>query len=234
MSRSWTLAQLRTRLERVTDTENDTHLSTAEKNDALSAAAAEVWDKIVSANPDQYVTTQTFSTVAGQLQYDLASVVTAGNFYKVQSLYVDEGNGQYRAIERISPAEVQSFRPPTQVVSMRLNYIPCCSTFKTAGNYDDALTFDGINGYEELVVQTAAITLRGKRDEDASVHRFRKQELEQRIASMGHADWSGPSRVVRRRNRMNRDPFYVYQNNVNAWLYRNGKLELMYLHGYIP
>lgn len=237
MSRSWTLAQLRGRLEKMTDTENDTHLSTTEKNDYISAAAAETWDKIVQACPDQYVTTQTFSTVAGQLEYALSSIVSAGDFYRVHSLYVNEGNGQYRPIDRINPAEVQSFRPPQTVVAMQLRYIPCAATFKTTGpspTYDDTLTFDGINGWEEHVLNTAALAIKAKREEDRGPFFQRKKELEARIASMGHADWSGPSRVVRRRNRLNRDPFYVYQNNVNAWVYRNGKLELMYLHGYVP
>lgn len=234
MARSWTLAQLRGRLEKLTDTENDTHLSATEKNDYISAAAAETWDKIVSACPDQYVTTQTFSTVAGQLTYDLASVVTAGDFYRVHSLYVDEGNDQYRPIERINAAEVQTFRPPAQVVSMRLYYIPCASTFKTAGSYSDAATFDGINGWEEHTLYTAALAIKGKREEDSGLFHRRKQELEKRIEGMGHADWSCPGRVVRRYRVANRDPFWVYQNNINAWLFRNGKLELMYLHGYIP
>lgn len=234
MPRSWTLAQLRGRLEKLTDTENDTHLSATEKNDIIAAAAAETWDRLISACPDQYVTTQTFNTVAGQLEYNLASVVTAGNFYKVHSLYVDEGNNQYRPVERINPAEVQSFRPPTQVVAMRLYYIPCASTFKTSGSYDDTLTFDGINGFEEHTLYTAALAIKVKREEDASVYYRRKQELEQRIARMGDADWSGPAHVVRRRRRHSADPFWVYKNNINAWLYRNGKLELMYNHGYVP
>jgi hypothetical protein len=219
----------------MTDTENDTHLSTTTKNDFIAEACAETWDKIIAAGlAEKHCKTQDFSTVAGQLAYSLGSIITDGDFYKASQLYVNEGNGQFRPVSHVNSAEVQSFRAPTSVVSMRLHYIPCAPTFKSAGSYSDAATFDGISGWEEHALLLAAIKVKSKREEDSSTFYRRKQEVEQRILSSGSTDWSGPGRVVRRRGRPFRDPFWVYQNNVNAYLIRGDKLELMYLHGYIP
>lgn len=234
--RTFTLAELRSRLEKLTDTENDTHLSTTEKNEIIASAAAETYDKILSAGlGEKYVRSVTFNTIAGTQEYDLTSAtyVPLQDFYKVHQLYVDEGNSQFRPVSRINSAEVMTFRPPTTVVAMKLFYIPCAPTFKVAGVFSDAATFDGVSGWEEHLLQTAAIAVKAKKEDDAGPYIRRKAELEQRIAFMGRTDHSEPTRVVRRRYRTN-DPFSLYRGNVNAWLIRGDKLNLLYHWGYVP
>jgi hypothetical protein len=235
MSRAWTLSDLKARLESACDIQNDGHISDTEKYDMLATAVAATWDKLLAAEAgEKYCKKVNFTTTPGTADYPLSSVVTAGDFFKVHSLYVDETNGQYRPIEKINPVEVQSFRAPTSSTNMVLWYIPSAPTFKSAGVYVPSTSFDGINGWEEHAVMGAAVMVKNKREEDASGFYRRKQELEQRMVSSGSNDWYGPSRVNRRRNRVSRDPYWVYKNNINSWMLRGDALVLMYLYGYIP
>lgn len=229
-------------MEVAVDAVNDTFFTTDEKRDAIRVAVAETWDKIVSAGlSEKGVKSVTFTAVPGTLSYDLATVVTAGDFYKVSALYVveDAASGLNRPIERINPAEVYGYRPPQNGATMRLYYIPTAPTFKVGGVYSGSSTFDGINGWEEHSIATAAMALAKKRDDDWQKHFTRKQELERRIAEMGNTDFSGPSRVVRRRHRQRyglmREPYWAsMSSNINAWNIRGGSIELYSYVGVIP
>ena len=236
MARTVTLDELVSRLEKETDTENDTHLSTTEKREYIAAAASETWDHIISTGEsDKHVKSSSFNTIANTLTYDLqsATYVPDTDFYKVATLYVDEGNGQRRPLMRINPAEVMSFRPVQAVVPIILYYIPTAPTFKVAGAFVGSSTFDGISGWEDHVVQGAAIKVAVKKNEDSSPYRRRKMELEERMAHMGSANWGEPARIVRRRSRA-QDPWALWRQTVNAFNLRGDKLELYYLHGYQP
>lgn len=225
MARTFTLAQLTTRLEEMTDTESDTHLSANEKYAIIASACAETWDKVIAAGlADQYVKSVTFSSVAGQQEYALGTVVSAGDFYKVHSLSVTESTGRNRPISKLNPAEVFSYQPPQAAYTLKLHYIPCAPTFKTAGSFVTSLTFDGISGWEEHALCTAAMTVKAKKEDDYSIFARRKAELEQRIASMANTDWGEPARVVRRY----RKPQTPYANvtNLVGWMPRGANLEL--------
>ena len=236
MPRTFTLSELVSRLEKMCDIESDSHFSTAEKQEIIASAAAETWDCMLrSGMGEKKVQLVTFNTTAGTSDYDLTSATYVPNqdFYKVSQVYVDEGNGQYRPLDRINQAEVLTFRAPPTVVPIRLHYIPCAPTFKVAGVFSGSATFDGISGWEEHTLNTAACTVKAKREEDGRFFYQRKKELEDRIAFMGRTDHSGPSRVIRRRYR-NVDPFSIYRNQCNAYIIRGDKLTLLYHYGYTP
>jgi hypothetical protein len=232
-----TLRELRDRLEEITDGQKSKHLSVPEKNRLIANGVTETWDKIISSGQsNQYVKNTVFSTVQGQLEYNTDSplVVPDGDFYKVHQIYIDEGSGQMRPLPKLNAAEVQAFRAPQGVVSVKLYYIPKPPTFKdTNGAWDDAAGFDGINGFEEHSVVTAAMYLKQKKEDDYTFYRQRKAELEQRIADMSMDDYGEAPRIVRRRRRA-QDPFMLFRNNVNGWLIRDGKIELYYHYGYVP
>ncbi len=233
MPRTLTRAELRTRLEQLTDTEADGHLGTSEKNLILNSAVAETWDCICNAGlGENYVKSQTFNTVAGQTEYVLntSAVITASDFYRVHQVYVVENTNQLRSLRHVQPGEILSFKPPQSVVPMKIYYLPQATVF---GSGDDALTFDGINGWEEHTLMTAACAIKMKKDDDYSRFASRKRELEERIKSLGHVDFGEPPRVSRKRLR-HTDPWFSYNNTVNAYLVRGNKLELYYLSGYSP
>ena len=235
--RTVTLLELVKRLERAADIEKDPHISPDEKREMIKQAVAETWDKIISSGlSEQHVRNVSFNSVAGQLEYDLDSTtyVPSQDFYKVHQIYVNEGSGQLRPISRMNPAEIQAFRAPAAAIAIKLYYIPTAPTFKnTDGSWNDAATFDGINGWEEHSVMGAAIAAKKKKEDNYAPFRERKMELEQRIQSMANVDYSEPSRVVRRRM-VARDPFVLYRNSVSAWGIRDNVLELYYFYGYVP
>lgn len=229
--RDVTLYDLRQRLEQVTDKQNSRHFSQSEKNQLIATAAAETWDLIVNAGlAEQFVKKVRFTAVQGQLEYTIDAddgIIVDDDFYKISALYVDEGNGHLRPIDRVNPAEITYFQPPTANAPMVLYYIKSAPTFRDEDeNFDDEAVFDGINGWEEHTVLTAALSMKIKGQEDYQQIYRRKTEMENRIKSMANTDWSGPSRVVRRWRRNRWDPYLPFILNVTAWGLRGGKLEL--------
>ncbi len=232
MARNISRGELRTRLEQLTDTENDAHIGTAEKNEILNSAMAETWDIITSSGlAEKYVKSVSFNTVANQLEYtlDATTYVTDNDFYKIHQLYVNEGNGRLRPLERINPAEIECMVAPTTVQAMKLYYIPYSPERATG---DDALFFDGINGWEEHTLMVAACAIKMKKDDSYATFARRKDELAARIRSMGNIDFSGPQRVVRRWRRR-QDPFNMVNSNIRGYGIRGNKLELYSHSGYL-
>lgn len=227
MARTVQPNELMERLESITDTERDKHLGTQEKWRFLSSALAEVWDKVIESGGNEYVKTVTFNTVSGQETYSFASIAPDGDFYKLKALYVDEGNGQKRPIGRLNNSEIQSYRPPSATVPMIMKYVPCAPVWDGVGD----VAFDGINGYEELVVVTAALYIKGKKDDSSNWLVNRKRELENRIQIQARRDDQEPSRVVRRRWAASQDRFSPWRNNVSKYNITATGLELYYKFG---
>jgi hypothetical protein len=236
--RSYTLEDLVVRLEELIDAENDTHYSAGEKRKALASAIADTWGKMIHAGlGDRFVKLAEFTTVPDQLDYDLEDedVIEDLDFLKVYQLYVDEGNGTRRPLERISPAEVTCFKAPVSAVPMKLYYIPCAPTFLTEeGEFDDDLTFDGINGWEEHALMGAAVTLKLKKEDDPSYFYRRKKELEEDMVFQASQDASQPARVVRRRRSQRAMAWYPFHGQVSAYGLRGRYLELYYSYPWVP
>ncbi len=231
MSRTMTRGELRTRLEQITDTENDTHISTSEKDNILNSAMAETWDNIVDAGlAEKFVKSNTFNTVAGQQEYALGTVAGT-DFYRLHQLYANEGNGQLRALQHINPAEMLNFRAPTSAVPMKIYYIPVCPVIATGGG-NDSTTFDGVDGWEEHTLMTAACAIKLKKQEDYRPYASRKAELEQRIGSLGNIDFGEPPRVSRKRKPVGYT-YYPYFSQINAYLLRGDKVELFYSYPWV-
>lgn len=229
--RDISLADLRLRLENLTDTRNSKHFSDTEKNDYIAMGVAETWDVMVNTGlAEQHVKKVLFSANQGQGEYVLDGddgIITDDDFYKIQSIYVDEGNGHLRPIDRVNFAEVTYYQPPTTSVPLVLYYIPTAPTFRDEDeNYDDEAVFDGVNGWEEHSILSAALNMRLKDDKSYNEWYRRKKELETRIQKVATTDWSGPSRVVRRWRRNRWDPYLPFILNVTAWSLRGNKLEL--------
>ncbi len=222
---------LLTRLRQMTDSVNDTHLTDVELYAVLTSAVAETWDAIMMAGAKgEFVKKALFNTVPGQREYSLTTggvIGTDNDFYKVSTLYVDERNGQLRPINRISPEEEQAYRAPRAVIPMVLYYTPCAPVWTTGVE-----SFDGINGWEEHTLATAAIFVMNKKQDDATPFKQRKRELEGRIASMANRSRGEPPRVVRKRHQQSQDRYALWLNNVSCWDIVGNDLMLMYRYGY--
>jgi hypothetical protein len=225
-ARTQTIDFLISRLQKICDIENSTHLSSAELFEIMNSAIAETWDLICDTGlGEKYVKSASFNTSAGQFEYSLFTV--ASDFYRITKLYVNEANGQLRPLKRLSPSEIQSFTAPNSTVAMKLYYLPY-SPILTTGQ-----SFDGVNGWEEYALMVAACAVKLKRDEDYSPFARRKMELEKRMRTMGNVDFGEPPRVVRK-NIRRLDPFMLFNSNVNAYGVRGDKLEIYCYTGYIP
>lgn len=223
--RTKTIDALITELEYECDIEGDAHLSSAEKFTIMNGAIAETWDLICDSGlGEKYIKKANFSTVAGTLEYDLFTI--ASDFYRVSNLYAVESQDRLRPLRRINPTEILTFTPPTSAVSLRLYYLPYSPVLTTGQS------FDGINGWEEHSVLTAATKVKRKREEDLRYVLSRKTELEKRIKSMGKVDFGEPPRISRKRS-TRRDPFQLFNQSANAYLVRGDNLEIFNYSGYV-
>ena len=212
----------------MTDTENDPHITTTEKYEILSSAVAETWDLIISSGRgDEYVKSVSFVSVAGQREYPIATVVAAGDFYKVTQMYVDEGSGQLRPIIYLNPAEIGAYRPPQASANIKMYYLPCAPVWTNGSG-----SFDGINGWEEHTLATAAITVMNKKKDAAQPFESRKRSLEQRIQTVANRDQAEPARVVRKRRSLENERYVIWNNTVSRWNVRGINIELFYNYGY--
>jgi hypothetical protein len=220
MARDVTGAQLLASLRQNMDLVNDTHVTDAELYRHLSEAVGETWDAIISAGlGEQFVKSETFSSVPNQTEYPAETICTDGDFYKVSNLYVVESSGRLRSLPRINPAEIEVYKPPTHVSSLKLYYIPCAPVISTG-----AEVLNGFNGWEGHILACAEIGVRKKRDEDTSVAYRRKLEIEQRIERMANTDWAEPARVVRKRT--GRRIIDCSNSTITAYGIRGGNIEL--------
>lgn len=228
MARAVLASEMLSRLRQETDTENDTHLTDAELYRILTSCVADTWDKIIAAAPgDMYVKSVTFTTTSGTVEYPFSTLVSAGDYYRMSKLYVDEGSGQFRPIGRINTSETQSYRAPISAVPMKLYYAPCAPVW-TLGSE----SFDGINGWEEHTICLAAEVVKKKKSDDYQPFRARRLEIERRIATMGNKDDEEPPRVVRKRMRQSMDYYASFRNNISKYAIRGLNLELYYNYGY--
>lgn len=218
-ARTQTIDQMIASGDNLCDTQNDAHLSTADKFELMNRCIAETWDKIIEVGQgDKYVKVASFNTVSGTRDYDLFTV--ASDFYKVSQVVVME-NTQERPLRRVNYAEMRPYTPPQGAVPIKLYYIPY-SPILTTGQ-----TFDGINGWEEYAILLYCIAVKMKKDDSYRQFADRLRMVEGRLQKMGDTDFAEPSRVVRKRYRRV-DPWLLYSNFINAYTVRGNNLSLLY------
>jgi hypothetical protein len=194
MPRTFTLAELETRLRSLTDTVNDTHLSQAEMWDFINGGIARTIDKLVESGNGEHLTKKvTFSTVANQSDYVVTTVIPAGDFYRLIGVQVRASNS-WLPVRRLVRESSQLLRAPQGVSTVRLTYLPYASKLTTGTD-----TFDGINGFEDMVLMCAAIDVKRKKEEDTAPFERQLASAEARVTRMAKRDDNEPNRIVERR-----------------------------------
>lgn len=224
-ARTFTIDVLISRLDKLCDIENDTHLSSAEKFEVMNSAIAETWDLLMDCGlAEKQVKNVSISVVAGTTNYPLFTAAT--DFYRIHKVYVVEQNSQLRPLQRLNPSDVYPYSAPTASGTVKLYYLPYSPVLTTGQS------FDGVNGWEEYVLMVAACAVKMKKEEDYNLFYRRKKELEQRIRAMGNVDFGEPMRVTRKWSRR-KDPFAVFNSPINAYCLRGDNLELYTYSGVV-
>lgn len=230
MALTQTLAQLRTRVRQRADIENDDHVSDSELTGLINDAIRSLHDLLVNEGPDDlYATTVniTPATISTGI-YPLTTLVTAGNFYKLRAIYVDDGNSTWRMLKPMQEADRQYFKEASASLTLKIEYIPHATALSADGD-----TFDGQDGWEEYVVCLAAIDVKTKREESPGILMNKKNQMEERIRRMSARDLGHPKRIMR-----NKLAGYGYgwpgTSVVDAYRIRGANIEFYRYDGLIP
>lgn len=204
MSRLVTRAQIRTRVRQRSDTENDPHVTDDELNDMINERLTRLWDRLVSHSPPDYYTADvTFTTVANQEAYALPA-----DFYKVRRVWQSLGT-RLRPLDYVDDSQRHLFELVTGGESIRLRYIKAAPLLLL-----DTDTFDGVNGFEELVVLEVALDVLNKQERPYGALMDMRKIEDKRITDMAYRDYGSPGKI-RRKALM--DPYSAWIGSVVAY-----------------
>lgn len=170
MPRSFTLAQLRTKVQQRGSFENSADITSTILLDFINEAIAELWDLMIQRWQDYYITRTNLSVTA-----NLDGITLPSDMYKLRKLEIVDSSSPsgYRRLRPHDLDAAHAFSPlsgdknyryrlentklylapiPVTAETLRLFYIPCAGQLVL-----DSDTFDGVNGYEALVI---ALTLK--------------------------------------------------------------------------
>lgn len=213
MARNVTMDQIEARVRQLTDSENDANVTSADIMGWANVHAPAVYDECVLAGPSYFAATKTYSVDSSGAIQDLPV-----DFLKGEKVYVMSGATRRRIYE-VGNLELYS-AATTGTVEFR--YVPACRNFTTGSD-----TFDGIDGFDELISAKIARDINIKRGRDNTVV----------VATID----SSLARIQRHsRNRDRGSPHYPqdteteghthlnFQTTVSAYMIRGGNLEFYY------
>ena len=214
MARTRTLAEMRTDIRNRGDYANSAVFTDPILTDFINSAIAEAYELIASASESYYVTSATVTTTAGQDYVALPSTVfkvsrvdllIGGTYVKQRKFdlhsFVDDADLTEQYMYRVQGANLYLMPTPTvSTDTLKVWYTPYATKLAADGD-----TFDGVNGFEELVIQLALYRC-DQRDRRPTGERL------QEIARL-------MERV--RKNAEGRDssePFYLPDHGGDGWL----------------
>jgi hypothetical protein len=185
--RSVTFAQLKQRTRERADMVNSQFVDDTELAAYINESVTDLHDLLITTyGPDYYLENYTFSLVNNQDTYPLPL-----DFYKLEGVDYKEGTDKYltlkpfqfqernrfnnsliydystdgmiRAKYRLIGNNIKFIPMPSGNAEIKIWYHPCATVFSADGD-----VFDGINGYEELVIVSAAIKMLAKEESDTS------------------------------------------------------------------
>lgn len=188
MARATSLTDLRAWIRQLTDTENDDNVSDDELTALVNRHLAEVYDLLVDAGPpDYFAATTTVAVTSGISAYDIQA-----DFRSLVAVFVHESSEERRLLLPMGEMTRGRYKAPTQDGTLTVEYIPAAPVLS-----DDADEFDGVSGWEELIVARASVDIMTKRETDPSVAIAKAQMMESRIRLRArNRDKGSPKRIV--------------------------------------
>jgi hypothetical protein len=220
---SVTLLQLKDRSRQRADMENSEFVTDAELTIYINGSIAELHDLLVASyGSDYFLSSTTFSTVAGTESYSLPA-----DFYKLMGVDVQVSGSEWASIRpfnfnernrnqeltwgvaggpnlryRVMGSNIRLSPAPNSAVSVKVWYTPKATALSA-----DADTLDDLNGFADYVIIDAAIKMLQKQDDDVTVLMAQKADLKRRIEIMAQNRDAGTSDSVSD----------VYAENNNFW-----------------
>ena len=188
MARTVTLANMRTWARQLADVENDSNITDAELTALVNRHLTEVYDLLIEASPPDYFASSTeVTTESGVIEYGLQA-----DFRALLGVYVHESTDERRPLTAMRTQTRGRYKAPTGEWTVTLEYIPAAPTL--AGGSE---TFDGVSGWEELIVNMVARDVMVKRESDPSVVMATIGMLKARISARSkNRDRGAPKRIV--------------------------------------
>jgi hypothetical protein len=204
MAANVTLLELRTQVRDRADMKYTTYCTDTEINGYINSAIQELYDKLVEATDDYYVTSATITTDGINDTFDLPT-----DFYKLNGVdyslngilqpmekFVFEDRHKYIYNTNLVRYRLRSnkimFKPTPSAQTMTIWYTPVFA--KLVNDTDE---FDGINGWEDFVVCDATMKCLMKEESDVTMLLAEKKGIEDRIDAMKKArDQGRPDRVT--------------------------------------
>lgn len=192
MPRTFTLAQIRTKVRQRTDNEHSSHVTPPEYDDYINTAYAELYELLVQSGSHFFENTQAFVTTGAgtvpvnddyfatlRLDY-LPSTLRRIRIPKIEAAEIDRFplTGNICGGHRIVGNNIVLYPPPTTGQSFEHIYVPAAPFL-----VGDGAVLDGVQGWEELVVLGAAIKVAMKEETDASLFLRERDEIRVRIAT---------------------------------------------------
>lgn len=213
-----TLSEIRSRCRQRADMESSEFVTDDELNFYINQSLAELHDMLVqSYGSDYYVKSATFQTVAQQEGYDLSTIITDDDFYKLRAIDAQLNGDDWFTLHRFNFNERNRFQHfgvwdylgitnvryrlvgsqirfvpiPDRDINVRVWYVPRVATLT-----DDADTYDDFNGWIEYAIVDCAIKMLNKEESDVSVLLNEKALLKRRIEEVANnRDASEPETI---------------------------------------
>lgn len=206
------LSSLRTKAKQRADKESSEFVSTSEWTSYINSAYKELYDILVNANEDYYTTSTNLTITSG------SSVALPATFYKLRGVDAsgDGGSTFYtikpfdflqrnnKNISRISPI-YSELEKSYRIIGSNLHIVPtdnATGTYriwyvpKTTELSSEGDTAEGVNGWEEYIIVTAAMMALSKEESDITALLLEQQKLKQRIDLMSsNRDIGYPAKI---------------------------------------
>lgn len=224
------LSEIRQRCRERADMEASQFITDDELTFYINQSVSELHDMIIqSYGEDYYIKNVTFQTVGQQEAYDLSTVITDDDFYKLRAADAQLNGDDWFTLQRFNFNERNRFQHfgvwdylgitnvryrvlgneirfvpiPDRDISVRLWYIPRAVTLAA-----DTDTYDDFNGWIEYVIVDCAIKMLNKEESDVSVLSDEKLRLKRRIEEVANNRDAGAPESIEDIYVSNDDYFY--------------------------
>lgn len=229
-----TLLQLRTESRQRADMESSNFVKDSELNNYINNSISELHDILIQAyDGDYYVNDISFQTSGNQDSYELASIITADDFYKLRGVDAQLNNSDWFTLQpfsfnernrnqntgswsylgvaavkyRLVGSTIRFTPVPDNNITVRIWYIPTAVELVA-----DTDTLKDLNNFSEYIIVDAAIKMLQKEESDVSVLMAQKADLKRRIEEAANNRDAGMGESVSD----------VYNENNNYFFGRSG------------